>query len=1257
MKTLTAALLILSAVPLQAQDRGAWYRDAKLGMFIHWGLYSVSGRGEWVMTRDGVSPQEYSKTAKIWNPDVGCEKEWVDAAKAAGLKYIVLTTRHHDGFSLFDSKAKRAEGSGYFSVMSPAKRDHVRCFTDACRAAGIKIGFYYSLCDWRYREGGRTYPPENLPKMKKQAWDEIRQLMTDYGKIDILWYDGGHKPAGMTVAEYWDSAELNAMVRSLQPGILINDRAGTREDFGTIEGRNIVRPPKGGRDLWELCLTLQDDDWSFWGYCNNSFFRKTPEQMACMCLHCLELGGNLLMNVSPDGKGHLPPWQTDLLKKFGRWVDTHRDGIYATRPTPITAPVNTSNGWTGNSCSFFVRKGDVLYGFMHAWPGEETRYPFFRARVKKATFRGKPLAFEQDLDAHTLVLRGFPKEPPKDDWSPMFEVEIEDTTVRIADGDVACADIVIAGNATAVERSAAQELKTHLDKMTGCDFKIVTDTARRNGRYAIAVGRTSLTTLDAGSFAPRQWAWRFGPSHAEFIGFDGDGRVVKGVKRPGLGSTRGTKWAVLDFLSSECGVRHGSGEPLPKKRAIDVDFKERRGERPWREPSARFSGEVSRSAGWKLTTYTPDVFIDIPFDGPYDGDGWRVERGGFMLEKRPGDTGYVKILFDTKGPAGQWRLEVLDADGNALKDIVLELEASDGWRHEERVVLLDKDAAELRIPVDGARALRDFGFSGLSFYQAADEADIVYKSLPRLGFKPPADAFARLPRTLDSLKTDAPLKVVMLGGSVVRESSRALVSALVKRDFPSSKIVFYNAYDASSPKAYLDDALFARKVASVRPDLVIVGGDVGDASAAAEKTLAELTRRCKALGAETVCTSPVEGAAFWDVVKAAKGGCGALMARAFQMHWRAAITDFAPLAFDEPSARNGWHTGNYSRLESRLYLLPDRKPGKTDFYRMSFTGKVPRRTNAGPGRETWCGYIWVDVYDKDGIMLSDMNTLLSPSDGWKRYEAMFTLREDAAYCQLSLCSNVKGARFKDIRFERIDDREAAEWWDRLNETLPPLTVKPERGAFRFLPRTKEKLLKGEPLRIVMLGDSMMNDTYLGGFPALMRRSFPGTQCIISVRSSTGCTYYSVPEHFEAYVKAFKPDLLLIGGISHFCWQKQYGKTEDCMDRLLKLCADNRGEFESVVVTPPVSFEWRKSPDDTAFKGDELPNFKRDYMFRLGEKHGIAVWECTMGPGKAWAESRKPLNWFKRDGVHLNDNGKHLVARMLFNYFETVKEGE
>ena len=390
------------------KGREEWYRDAKLGLFVHWGLYAIPGQGEWVMSRNGMSAEEYAKLAERWNPEVGCEERMVREAVRFGAKYMVFTARHHDGFALFGSKV-----NGFNSMNTPAKRDHVRAYVEACRRQGIKVGLYYSLGDWRLKDTDRA-------AMKRQAWDELEQLMTDYGKIDLLWYDGGGSSMGIgkteTVAEFWDAERLNSKVRGWQPGILLNDRAGIAGDFRTIEGRNIPRPPKEpGSKLWESCLTLQDDDWSFWGYCRHTAFRKTPEQIVCQLVHCLELGGNLLVNVGPDGAGAIDPWQRELLGTVGGWVRRHADAVYGTRETSVAAKMPLAIGWTGNSCGFFTRKDRNTYClFLHAWPGEETRFPCFRDRIVSATFEGRPLTVGQDLEKGTLVLKGLPQDPPDD---------------------------------------------------------------------------------------------------------------------------------------------------------------------------------------------------------------------------------------------------------------------------------------------------------------------------------------------------------------------------------------------------------------------------------------------------------------------------------------------------------------------------------------------------------------------------------------------------------------------------------------------------------------------------------------------------------------------------------------------------------------------------------------------------------------------------------------------------------------------------
>ena len=398
-------IVFLTGLAVDSADavgRTDWYLDSRVGMFIHWGLYAFDGHGEWAMFRDGLDPAEYAAKAKKWNPSVGAEERWVECAKSAGMKYIVLTTRHHDGFALWDTKA-----DDYNSMNTPARRDHVRMFADACRRHGIRVGFYYSPTDWRYCD---TDPK----KMKEMAWIQIRELMSNYGKIDVLWFDFGlWEPKGLTRAEFLESEKLLKMVRGLQPDILINDRAEIKGDFKTIEGRNIPRPPKGAK-LWEACITLQDDDWSFWGWCRYTAFRKTPEQIICYLLHCLEVNGNMLLNVGPDANGDIDGWQRDLLAKLGIWVGKNVEAVYGVRGTELATDYPLARGWTGNTCGFFTVKPNTNEAFLylHAWPGPVCVFPVFKAKINSIELGGAPVAFRQDAKTGRLILTSLPDNPP-----------------------------------------------------------------------------------------------------------------------------------------------------------------------------------------------------------------------------------------------------------------------------------------------------------------------------------------------------------------------------------------------------------------------------------------------------------------------------------------------------------------------------------------------------------------------------------------------------------------------------------------------------------------------------------------------------------------------------------------------------------------------------------------------------------------------------------------------------------------------------
>jgi len=181
-------------------SRTQWFSEAKFGMFIHWWLYALTGRDEWVMHRDGISPEEYAALTAEWNPDGNPAEAWCRTAKESGMKYAVFTALHHDGFSLFNTKT-----DSFSNINTPAARDYVADFTAACRKYDLKVGIYYLLLDRRL-----TDTPE---RMKAIAWEQIRELMTDYGQIDILWYDGSCLPKNMEIAVFWDSHKLNAMVR------------------------------------------------------------------------------------------------------------------------------------------------------------------------------------------------------------------------------------------------------------------------------------------------------------------------------------------------------------------------------------------------------------------------------------------------------------------------------------------------------------------------------------------------------------------------------------------------------------------------------------------------------------------------------------------------------------------------------------------------------------------------------------------------------------------------------------------------------------------------------------------------------------------------------------------------------------------------------------------------------------------------------------------------------------------------------------
>ena len=371
------------------------WQDYKFGMFIHYGLYSVIGEGEWVMFNKPMDKDEYAETMKEFTAENFDGKRLASLAKQAGMKYMVMTTRHHDGFCLFDSK----HSIGDYTVMrTPANRDLIREYADACRAEGLGVGFYYSPMDWRCE--GFFFPKmykKSALQMRTQCHEQVTELMENYGKIDVLWYDGGedywlahgknlngqlsHGPGAQKdkagdgvrnrepiVEEFWGEFELDKIVRDRQPQIVINNRLGMRRcgGYGTPErviGEFNTKSP------WETCDTLSET----WGWMPNTNLRSV-ENVAHLLIQVITGGGNLLLNVSPRGDGSLEPEHEQRLIEIGQWTGKYADAIYGTRGGPMRNDPKEGG---------FVWKENKLFAYLMNPERESFKIPLCGAKVEK----------------------------------------------------------------------------------------------------------------------------------------------------------------------------------------------------------------------------------------------------------------------------------------------------------------------------------------------------------------------------------------------------------------------------------------------------------------------------------------------------------------------------------------------------------------------------------------------------------------------------------------------------------------------------------------------------------------------------------------------------------------------------------------------------------------------------------------------------------------------------------------------------------
>lgn len=371
-----------------------WFQDARFGLFIHYGLYSLIGRGEWVMNREAIPKEEYAKwanrfTAENFNADhiVRCAKKW-------GMRYIVFTCKHHDGFCLYDSKL-----TDFTSVKAAARRDLVAEVVAACRKYGLKIGLYHSLNDWSASPDAvdaLERPSECYQKIIDFVHGQIKEILTNYGKIDVMWYDGWWPFDG----QGWQAEKLNAMVRNLQPGILVNGRCGIKGDFETPERhiRSFLRP-------WEASVSI-NDNWSY-HYCDHNWV--SAKNIAEMLRRCSAGCGNLLLNIGLKGDGMFPSEATERMEQLGRWLETNGEAIYNTDRFEFKLRERGDGQAEWNSSGNFTAAGNNFYWHIRSWPGPVLCLAGIKSKVLNVTVlsTGKEHPFHQE--GEHVIIEGFPE--------------------------------------------------------------------------------------------------------------------------------------------------------------------------------------------------------------------------------------------------------------------------------------------------------------------------------------------------------------------------------------------------------------------------------------------------------------------------------------------------------------------------------------------------------------------------------------------------------------------------------------------------------------------------------------------------------------------------------------------------------------------------------------------------------------------------------------------------------------------------------
>lgn len=372
-------------------DRNAtdWFTENRLGLFVHWGIYAIPARHEWVMNREEIDPTEYAKYADVFDPDLYDPRAWARAAKAAGMTYAVITTKHHDGFCMWDTAT-----SDYKVTNTPYGRDTLREFVDAFRAEGLRIGLYFSLLDWTHEHFpiDALHPLRNHPDRdainagrdmsvyREVMHEQVREILTGYGEIDILFFDYSYDNRehegiwGGKGAADWGSDTLIPMVHALQPGIIVNDRAGLPGAFVTPEEYQPSAPMRvdGVEVPWIGCQTMDGS----WGYFREHPRPKSAAIVLDLLIDSVAKGGGLLLNVGPTARGRLDELASEVLAGMAEWMTFNRRAIDGAGATSLTAPPDAR----------YTRRGDRLYLHLMSWPYAHVHLPGLAGKVRHVQF-------------------------------------------------------------------------------------------------------------------------------------------------------------------------------------------------------------------------------------------------------------------------------------------------------------------------------------------------------------------------------------------------------------------------------------------------------------------------------------------------------------------------------------------------------------------------------------------------------------------------------------------------------------------------------------------------------------------------------------------------------------------------------------------------------------------------------------------------------------------------------------------------------